>query len=166
VQIFHGDLLGFNGKLSLCMLDNPKLPVCDLKLARTPERKRLTVADVMTAPVVTSGPEDHISRIAEEMLRHKIGSVVITDDRRIAGILTERDFVSVVQKVGMLLKEDLAKHHMVKPVITIQSDASTAQALELMQTNHVRHLIVLDKDLKMVGIVSSRDLMRVTVNST
>jgi CBS domain-containing protein len=146
-------------------ITNPQLPVCDFKLARTPERKRVAVADIMTAPVVTSGPEDHISRIAEEMLRHRIGSVVIMDDRMIVGMLTERDFVRVVQKVGMLLKDDLAKHYMVKPVITIQSDASTADALELMRTNHVRHLIVLDKDLNMVGMVSSRDLMRVTTDS-
>jgi CBS domain-containing protein len=119
-----------------------------------------TVADVMTAPVVTSGSEDHISRIASSMLHHKIGSVVIMKNRRIVGILTERDFVRIVEKVGMLLKEDLAKHHMTKPVITVQSDASVTDAIKLMQANHVRHLVVLDRGLKMVGVVSSRDLMK------
>ena len=65
----------------------------------------------------------------------------------------------------MLLQEDLAKHYMVKPVITIQSDASTADALGLMRANHIRHLVVLDKDLRMVGMVSSRDLMRLATDS-
>ena len=120
-----------------------------------------TVADAMTTHVVTDGPEDPISRIASAMQRHKIGSVVIVKNRRIVGILTERDFVRIVEKVGMLLKEDLAKHHMTKPVITVQSDTSVADAVKLMQANHVRHLVVLDKDLKMVGVISSRDLMRV-----
>ena len=152
----------------MCSLNitNPQPPASDSKLAKTPVGKQLAVADVMTAPVVTSGPQDHISRIAEEMLRHRIGSVVIMDNRRIVGILTERDFVRVVQKVGMLLKEDLAKHYMVKPVITIQSDASTTEAIELMRMNHVRHLIVLDRDLRIVGMVSSRDLMRGTMDRT
>ena len=122
--------------------------------------KPATVADIMSASVVTSGPEDHISRIASSMQQHQIGSVVIMENRRIAGILTERDFVRIVEKVGMLLKEDLAKHHMAKPVITVQSDASVIEAMKLMQTNHIRHLIVLDKDLKMVGVISSRDLMK------
>jgi len=82
------------------------------------------------------------------------------ENRRLVGILTQSDFVSIVEKVGMLLKEDLAKHFMAKPVLTVQSNASVAEAIRLMQENHIRHLIVLDKDLKIVGVVSSRDLMK------
>jgi CBS domain-containing protein len=119
-----------------------------------------TVAEIMRTPVVTNNPDDPISQIASSMLQHNIGSVVITQNRRLVGILTERDFVRVVEKVGMLLKEDLAKHYMAKPVVTVRSDASVADAIRLMQANHIRHLVVLDKDLKMVGVVSSRDLMK------
>jgi len=116
----------------------------------------------MTKPVVTSSPEDGVSGIASSMRKHDIGSVVIMDDHKIVGILTERDFIRIVEKVGMLLKEDMAKHFMAKPVITIQSDASIPDAINLMQTNHIRHLIVLDKSLKMVGMISSRDIMNAT----
>jgi CBS domain-containing protein len=86
-------------------------------------------------------------------------------NQRIVGILTERDFVRIVEKVGMLLKEDQAKHFMANPVITVQSDASIAAAVRLMQANHIRHLIVLDKDLRMVGMISARDLMRAARDS-
>jgi len=116
----------------------------------------------MTKPVVISSPEEGVSGIASSMLQHDIGSVVIMDDHKIVGILTERDFIRIVEKVGMLLKEDMAKHFMAKPVITIQSDASIPDAINLMQTNHIRHLIVLDKSLKMVGMISSRDIMNAT----
>jgi len=118
-----------------------------------------TVADIMTKTVVISGPEDDISEIASSMQQHEIGSVVIMENHKIVGILTERDFVRIVEKVGMLLKEDMAKHFMAKPVVTVQSDASITDAINLMRTNHIRHLIVLDKDLKMVGMISSRDIM-------
>jgi CBS domain-containing protein len=120
----------------------------------------LRVADFMNTHVVTSAPEEHISKIASSMRRHGVGSVVIMKNQRIVGILTERDFVRIVEKVGMLLKEDLAKHFMAKPVITVQSDASITDAIRLMQTKHIRHLIVLDKDLRMVGMITARDLMR------
>jgi CBS domain-containing protein len=113
----------------------------------------------MTKTVVISGPEDDISEIASSMQQHEIGSVVIMENHKIVGILTERDFVRIVEKVGMLLKEDMAKHFMAKPVVTVQSDASITDAINLMRTNHIRHLIVLDKDLKMVGMISSRDIM-------
>jgi CBS domain-containing protein len=121
---------------------------------------RPKVADYMAESVVTSGPDEGISRIASMMLEHNIGSVVIMENQRIMGILTERDFVRIVEKVGMLLKKDLARDHMVTPVITVQSDAPITDAAELMRSNHVRHLTVLDKDLKMVGMISSRDLMK------
>jgi CBS domain-containing protein len=58
------------------------------------------------------------------MQQHEVGAVVIMKGQRIVGILTERDFVRIVENVGMLLKEDLAKHFMTKPVITIQADFS------------------------------------------
>ena len=125
-----------------------------------------TVADFMSTRVITSHPEEHVSQIASSMERHNVGSVVIMKNQRIVGILTERDFVRIVEKVGMLLKEDLAKHFMAKPVITVQEDASVTDAIKLMQANHIRHLIVLDKDLRMVGMLTARDLMQAARQST
>jgi len=117
------------------------------------------VGDFMSTNVITSDPEEHISKIATSMQRYNVGSVVIMKNQRIVGILTERDFVRIAEKVGMLLKEDLAKHFMSKPVITVQVDTSVTDAIKRMQSNHIRHLIVLDKDLRMVGVISARDLM-------
>jgi CBS domain-containing protein len=125
-----------------------------------PQVRPRTVADFMSTRVITSDPEDHISQIASSMQRSKVGAVAVMKNHRIVGILTERDFVRIVEKVGMLLKEDRAKHFMANPVITVQSDASVPDAIKLMQANHIRHLIVLDKDLKMVGMISARDLMK------
>ena len=125
-----------------------------------PQVRTHRVADFMSTRVITSDPEEHISKIATSMERHNVGSVVIMKNQRIVGILTERDFVRIGEKVGMLLKEDLAKHFMAKPVITVQVDAPVTDAMKLMQANHIRHLIVLDKDLRMVGVISARDLMQ------
>ena len=129
------------------------------------ELKRITVADIMTPRVVTGKPEDDLTGIAAAMRRHGVGSVVIMENQTIVGILTERDFVRVVEQVGSLLKKNLAKHYMVKPVITVQSDTAVEDAVKLMRKEHVRHLIVLNKDLGMVGVVSSRDLMKAPQNT-
>jgi CBS domain-containing protein len=94
------------------------------------------------------------------MERHKIGSVVIVENRRVVGILTERDFVRIV-KQGILLGRDRARHHMTTPVVTVRSDASVMDIIKLMRKKHVRHLPVLDRNRRLVGIVGSRDLMKV-----
>lgn len=129
-----------------------------------PPRKGLTAADIMTERVVTGGPHDGLWRIANEMQRHNIGSVVITEKGKILGILTERDFVRIVEQVGALLEKNLAIHHMSKPVLTVQSDASVAEVIKLMREKHVRHLIVLNKAGEVAGIISSRDLMKVAAD--
>ena len=129
-----------------------------------PPRKGLTAADIMTERVVTGGPHDGFWRIASEMQRHNIGSVVITEKGKILGILTERDFVRIVEQVGALLEKNLAVHHMSKPVLTVQSDTSVADVIKLMREKHIRHLIVLNKAGEVAGIISSRDLMKVAAD--
>jgi CBS domain-containing protein len=129
-------------------------------VVKMPRARPQTVVDFMSKHVIMSYPEEHVSQIASSMRRHNVGSVVIMKNKRIVGILTETDFVRIVEKVGMLLKEDQAKHFMAKPVITIQSDASLNDATKLMQANHIRHLIALDKNLRIVGMITARDLMK------
>ena len=124
------------------------------------EPKRLTAADIMTKTVVTRGPYDVLTRIAAEMERHKIGSVVIMENRKLLGILTERDFVRIVERVGTMLEKNLAKDHMTTPVYSVGADASIVDVIKLMSEKHVRHLIVLDKKGEIAGIISSRDLMK------
>ncbi len=128
------------------------------------QRRRLTAADIMTEHIVTGGPHDGLWRIAAEMQRHTIGSVVIVEKGKLVGILTERDFVRIVEQVGALLEKNLAIQHMSKPVLTVQSDTPVADIIKLMREKHVRHLIVLSNNGEMAGIISSRDLMKVATD--
>ena len=130
-------------------------------MSTTSQPIRLTAADIMTKHVVTSGPDNDLSEIASEMQRHKIGSVAILEKGKLIGIITERDFVRIVEQVGLLLNRNLAKHHMTKPVFTVQSDVPVTEITRLMKEKQVRHLIVVDKNGKMVGVISSRDLVNV-----
>lgn len=119
-------------------------------------------ADIMTTDVVTRGPHDDLTRIAAEMQRHEIGSVVIVENRKPVGILTERDFVRIVERVGALLEKNLAKSHMTTPVLSVRSETPLADVIKLMGEKHVRHLVVLGKNGELAGIISSRDVMKVT----
>lgn len=129
-----------------------------------PQVKQLTAADIMIEHVVTRGPEDDLTRIAGEMQRHNIGSVVIAENKKIIGILTERDFVRIVEQVGMLLNKNLARDQMTQPVLTVQSDTPMADIIKLMKEKHVRHLVVLNRKQDVAGIISSRDLMKVATD--
>jgi CBS domain-containing protein len=122
--------------------------------------KPLVAADIMTKTVVTTGPNDDLTRIAGEMERHKIGSVVIVENRKPVGILTERDFVRIVERVGALLERSLAKYHMTTPVLTVHSDTPLTDVVKLMDEKHVRHIVVVEKKGEIAGVISARDVMK------
>jgi CBS domain-containing protein len=130
-----------------------------------PQDKRVVARDVMTTRVVTGGTHDDLTRIAGEMQRHQIGSVVIVENRKPVGILTERDFVRIVERVGALMENSLAKNHMTATVLSVKTETPIADVVKLMGEKHVRHLIVLDSKGDLAGIISSRDVMKATKNA-
>jgi CBS domain-containing protein len=117
----------------------------------------MQVGDIMQRDVVTVSAEDTFTQAAKVLREHLISSVVVKGEAGPAGIVTERDFVSLLAdgldpattKVGERMSKDLA---------TVQSKADIAEAATAMAERGIRHLPVVDRG-KMVGIVSIRDLM-------
>jgi CBS domain-containing protein len=123
----------------------------------------MQLIDVLTkngASVVSIAPDLAIQGAAKMMAQHSIGAAVVVDGSLgIAGILSERDITRAVGehggKIDALHVEDL----MVKDVITCPSTCNIAEAMQIMQSNRIRHLPVLAEDDKLVGMVSMRDMM-------
>jgi len=120
------------------------------------------VRDVMTEATVTDSTTDTLRSAAERMWRQQTGSLLVMQNGRLAGILTERDMLRAVAtgygddaKVG-----DWMTAH----PETIEADDSTDHAAALMIHGGFRHLPVVGADRLPLGIVSIRDLMRVTVD--
>jgi CBS domain-containing protein len=118
----------------------------------------LRVADIMIKEVVTAKEHDKIRDVAIRMYEKGVGSVVVVDDEgKPIGIVTERDMVYVVARalspdtpVWMVMTEN--------PVV-INENALVTEAVEKMRLQNVRHLPVVNAEGKLVGMVSFRDLM-------
>jgi len=118
----------------------------------------LRVSDVMVREVVTAGKNTPIKEAANSMYEKRVGSVVVVDEAgKPVGIVTERDLVYVCAKglsadtpIWMVMTEN---------PITIGEDALLLDAVEKMRSLNVRHLPVVDKEGKLVGIISVRDVL-------
>lgn len=64
---------------------------------------KITVAELMTAPVMTVTPDTALYDVARMMLAHKIGGLPVVEDGRVVGIITESDIFRVM--VGLLKEE-------------------------------------------------------------
>jgi CBS domain-containing protein len=119
------------------------------------------VSEVMTKEVVTVGPHYNVADVASLMDAKGIGSVIVLEEERVLGILTERDILKVIG-AGEDPKNVAAHEALVDELYTIAPDASLEQAASEMTQARVRHLPVIDQD-RIVGIISIRDLVRWSV---
>jgi CBS domain-containing protein len=121
----------------------------------------LRVADIMVKEVVTAKEHDKIRDVAIRMYEKRVGSVVVVDDEgKPIGIVTERDMVYVVARalppdtpVWMVMTEN--------PVV-INENALVTEAMEKMRVQNIRHLPVVNAEGKLVGMISFRDIVDFT----
>ncbi|MGH2675090.1 MAG: CBS domain-containing protein, partial [Actinomycetota bacterium] len=118
-----------------------------------------TVADLMSAPVITASSEETVADAAARMVEAKVGSVVIVEGDRPVGILTERDLIRLAADVTPSSQARLTEWATKDPD-TIPPDTEPSAAMETMERRGYRHLPVVE-DGKLVGLVSLRDLIRV-----
>ena len=100
---------------------------------------------------------------AVQMREYDIGGVLITDQDRIYGVLTDRDIVIRALAEGRDPASTTAGEIASRQLVTVSPDDPVNRAVELMREHAVRRLPVC-QDGRPVGIVSIRDLMRVTLN--
>ncbi|MBW1689712.1 MAG: CBS domain-containing protein [Deltaproteobacteria bacterium] len=122
----------------------------------------LTVRNVMTADIATVKTTDPVSAAIELMTANDIGSVIVTDDGKPVGILTERDILKRVCPEHLCIKGVTVGEIMSAPLVHIKADAGLGQASSLMAVKDVRRLLVMDRQ-KVVGIVTQKDVLRGTL---
>ena len=120
--------------------------------------------DVLKSQILIAlSPNNTVQEAVSLMVTRKIGAVVITTDDQLKGIFTERDVVLRVVSARLNPDETPLEQVMTPDPYTISMTANAIEALQIMQTNHFRHLPVLDQENKVVGIISVRDLFAVVI---
>ena len=110
----------------------------------------------MTETVVTAPPDRSVREIAEMMRERNVGSVVLIDEQRPVGFLTDRDLTVSVLADGRDLG-DHAADHASSPVITANAEMQVEEAAELMVRHGVRRLVIVEGE-RLTGILTLDDI--------
>jgi CBS domain-containing protein len=121
------------------------------------------IASHMSRELLTALPGESIAEAAQHMVARGVGAVLVMDGDRLEGILTERDILKAVA-VGST-ENARVRDWMTKSPETVEASDSTGHAAALMIHGGFRHLPVFDSGT-VVGIISIRDLMRVTLDDS
>ncbi|HRA78295.1 MAG TPA: CBS domain-containing protein [Burkholderiaceae bacterium] len=107
----------------------------------------------------TIEPSATMREALEKMAYHDIGALVVVDDAKIVGIVTERDYARKGALMGRDSRETPVRELMTSPVMYVSPQESNENCMALMTEHRLRHLPVLD-DGRLVGVLSMRDLVR------
>ncbi len=108
--------------------------------------------------VVTVSSTATLVEAARTLVDHRIGALVVTDDaERLLGIISERDLTKAIVDHGAGLVDQRVGDVMSHPVVTVAPDESVIEALYLMNSKHIRHIAILDRN-RLVGMLSIRDV--------
>src|SRR5436309_6109182 len=118
-----------------------------------------TVSDLMTPDVLTATPSETIADVSARMGDRKVGSIVVVDDVRPVGILTERDMIKVAAS-GTDTSIAKVSEWMTENPDVVEPDVDVDDAFHRLTEHGYRHMPVCE-DGKLVGIVSLRDLVRI-----
>ena len=115
-----------------------------------------TVREVMSSTLHTVSPSSTVGEAVALMAQHRVGSMIVMDGTRLAGIFTERDTVRAISQ-----SHDAPSHQvsswMTQEPRTVSPDEQVEAALKTMLDNGFRHLPVVEGG-EVIGIVSIRDL--------
>lgn len=122
----------------------------------------MKVRDLMSYPIATVRPESTVLEAVKRMAAERKGSVLVAKDgllKECLGIVTTSQvFLKVFAKRRDPAAVSVQEIMTPGPLISIDLDASTAEAARLMREHNIRRLPVM-KDGALVGIITSKDLL-------
>ena len=116
----------------------------------------MRIAEVMTQGVVTAETGDSLRHVGELMRDRNVGSVVVCDDGRPVGVITDRDLALAVV-ADRVDSDDRAGTHASRPLVLGEVEMDIEEAVALMIQHRIRRLPVTEGEA-LVGIVTIDDL--------
>jgi len=116
------------------------------------------ISDLMVQKVLATTPATTVRQCAKLMSDKKIGSLVVADDKKIMGIVTEQDMSRKVVAAGLDYEAPVSEI-MTKKLVDIMPTDDIYTAMVRMSKYNIKHLPVVHGG-KLVGIISFKDIIR------
>lgn len=117
--------------------------------------------DIMTSSLIVVNKDSNVFEIAKIMKEEDIGFLSVSDNKKIVGVITDRDIV-----VKALANNDTKiENYISKDIITCNINDSIDDILLKMSENKIKRILVID-DKKVVGVISISDILNTNYNNT
>ena len=108
-------------------------------------------------------PSATVLQALKYMAEKDIGALLVVDDDQIMGVISERDFVRSIADTEACLLDARVRDYMTKDVISVTSGKTVEDCMQIMTTDRIRHLPVVDNG-RLIGMISIGDVMKELLN--
>lgn len=124
------------------------------------------VDEIMSEGVISVSSNTSIRDAAVLMAGKNVGAIMVLEGGKMLGMFSERDILNRVVAKNVDPDKTQVKETMSSPVITIDAGTTANDAHYIMTVKHIRHLPVVDKQGKPIGMLGIRDLLESVLNET
>lgn len=118
----------------------------------------MELREVMTPNPECISPDATIQEAAARMKASDVGDLLVCDNDRLAGVITDRDITIRATTTGKAASKVHVRDVMTPGVVYCFDDQDVHEAAEVMSEKQIRRLAILSRDKRLVGIVSLGDL--------
>ena len=119
----------------------------------------MSLRKIAKKKVVTVRPDDTVVKAAKLMEEQNVGSVVVVENRKPIGILTDRDIAIRVVAKKADINSILVKDAMTKKIVTGRDNQRVAELAKVMHENGIRRVPIVNKKGMLSGIITLDDLL-------
>lgn len=120
----------------------------------------MNIADIMTHNATVIRPDATVREACEKMRDEDIGFLPVCDGDTVLGTVTDRDIATRAIADSANLENRLVSDIMTKELVFVYDDQEILEAARLMEVKQVRRLVVINRNKKLVGVLSLGDLSR------
>jgi len=121
----------------------------------------LKVGDIMHKDVKVVNENATIVEVSKLMRDNNVGSVVVLNEKKAIGIVTERDVVHKVNANDRISSEVKILEIMSNPIIAITPEKSLEDAAKAMKMHNIKRLPVINEEKELIGIITEGDIVEV-----
>jgi CBS domain-containing protein len=119
----------------------------------------MSVGKICNRTVITARPDETVEAAAKRMKKYDVGALVVVEDNKPIGIITDRDLVLRVLAQECVPQEQDIRSKMTGSLVCVPEHTPLEEAMNLMRGYQIRRLVIVNDARELVGIFTLDDML-------
>jgi CBS domain-containing protein len=119
--------------------------------------------EVKKTGILSISPDALVVEALKTMAEHDVGALIVMQDEKLVGIISERDYARKVVLQGRTARDTYVREIMTEKVVSVLPSRTVDECMAVCTNKRIRHLPVIEAN-RVVGVISIGDLVKETIS--